>query len=167
MADCFFAKLVSQFFRQPLLGQLLQIPDLKDLGQAGLLDQIQLGSGVHDLQLGLAVPGRGEEQAHGEGDPALVVAQRERVNHEPRLSFRQFVPQIVGGNVVEGLIGHEGHRVAVDLHHDRPAGRRRRGGIAPETEFLQLGLQGGIDSAHGNGHDGDDGGGIPYLIPYV
>ena len=73
---------------QPLLGQLLQLPDLEHVLQldlmyslqtassldwTDLIHQLQLGACVHHLQLWLAVPRTEEYEDHGEAVPAIGV----------------------------------------------------------------------------------------------
>ena len=60
-----------KLLQQPLFGEVLQVPELKYFSDAGLLDQRQLGSGVHHLELHLAVLRRREQEAQRVGQATV------------------------------------------------------------------------------------------------
>lgn len=60
--------LFGEVLLEPILGEVLDLARLQTPGEPRLALQRQLGAGVHDLQLHLAVARRVEDEAHGEGD---------------------------------------------------------------------------------------------------
>lgn len=88
-----YAKLLyaRQILAQPLLGQLVQLPDLVGLGEIGLAGQRTFGTSVHHLQLDLAVARRVEDEAHRIRDALVVVDHLVSVDNVSRLVAGQLL----------------------------------------------------------------------------
>ena len=136
---------------EPLVCEVLEVPDLEDLGQLGLPDQGELGAGVHDHHLGLAVARGAEDEAHGVRDPTgVLVVKPEAVDHEPGLALRQLLPELLRGDVIQDLLAEQDLSSWVDLHDNGLAGL-----LPAEAELFEPLGQLWVDGAHGHvaGHE--------------
>ena len=105
------------------------------------------------LQLNLAVPGRGVDEAHWVGHAPVPVLQLHRVHRVTRLVLGKLLPQLVGGEVLDDLVDDDGLGGAVDLEDDGLGVGVGRGGAGlAEAEGLQL-----VADRVGDGADGGPG----------